>query len=263
MSAMARFRIHWLPLVVLVLAGLASSGRAQQICEGFGPQAPRDIVRSAGENPVRFSMALSASEMSLCNIHAHRSAEHRGPGYSMEAPDESGYICNATESLSEAELAPLEGGPMPFDDVAPGDTIEVHWVFTSCDVQPGPGLTSCSSPTCTNPQLRVESQVFLVVNDEAAPAMSAYALSRGGDLPQPRELPEGDPVVYAGSTTGPDYSEQTCSPFQVTWSVRPDCMKLSARSLSEWAESDPIFDAEHADGIRALVTDLRLLSSID
>ena len=49
-----------------------------------------------------------------------------------------------------------------------GDTIEVHWVHSSCDVAPGSGLGSCMNDSCKNPQLRVESQVFLVVNDPEA-----------------------------------------------------------------------------------------------
>jgi Delta carbonic anhydrase len=268
MASTASFRLALLQsAAMLAVAGLAPSVTAQVVCEGFGPQAPRDIVAAAGENTARFSLAPPASAMSLCNIHAHRSAEHRGPGFSTEAPDGSGYICNATRDLTDAKRAPLEGGPNAFGDVAPGDTIEVHWVFTSCDVEPGPGLTSCSSAECANPELRVESQVFLVVNDEAAAgtvaAMSDYALAEGGDLPQPRALPDGEPVVYGGSTTGPTYSEQICSPLGVTWSVRPECARLSARSLRDWAESDPVFDEHHAHGVRALVTDPRLLSGIN
>ncbi len=55
-----------------------------------------------------------------------------------------------------------------FHGVKPGDTIEVHWVHTSCNITPGEGLGSCLSDACANPQLRVEAQVFLVVNDPEA-----------------------------------------------------------------------------------------------
>eukprot|EP00903_Cladosiphon_okamuranus_P004313 g4311.t1 len=50
----------------------------------------------------------------------------------------------------------------------PGDTIEVHWVHSSCDVEPGAGLGSCLSDSCANPNLRVETQVFTLVNDSSA-----------------------------------------------------------------------------------------------
>ena len=52
--------------------------------------------------------------------------------------------------------------------VEPGDTIEFHWVHNSCDVAPGQSLGSCLSTTCANPDLRVETQVFTVVNDRSA-----------------------------------------------------------------------------------------------
>jgi hypothetical protein len=36
----------------------------------------------------------------------------------------------------------------------------VHWVYSSCAVQPGQGLGSCLSAARANAQLRVEAQVF-------------------------------------------------------------------------------------------------------
>ena len=59
--------------------------------------------------------------------------------------------------------------------VSNGDTIEVHWVHTSCDVTPGEGLGSCLSDKCANPELRVEAQVFLVVNDSNALDFADFA----------------------------------------------------------------------------------------
>ena len=47
-------------------------------------------------------------------------------------------------------------------------TIEVHYVFSSGQVTPGPTLGACLSETNINPQLRVEAQVFVLVNDEEA-----------------------------------------------------------------------------------------------
>lgn len=73
---------------------------------------------------------------------------------------DSGYQCSMSKNLSSAELAPTKvticGGE--HGDLQPGDTIEVHWVYTSCDVQPGPTLGSCLSDACANPDLRVETQ---------------------------------------------------------------------------------------------------------
>ncbi|ETX16462.1 hypothetical protein OCH239_01085 [Roseivivax halodurans JCM 10272] len=204
--------------------------------------------------------------MRLCNIHVHAQAEHKGPGYSVpagEGPD-GGWACNDTWRLSPSDLAPTSR--RNFEGVSPGNTIEVHWVFTSCPVAPGPGLGSCLSETCTNPELRVEAQVFLLVNDPDALDFSdfSYRGHTADGRPQPRALPTGtgDPVTFAGSTTGSSYSQSACSPLQVTWSVRPDCARLDIGSLHDWAESGNVFDEHHAHGVRHIVTAPELLSPI-
>jgi hypothetical protein len=141
----------------------------------------------------------------------------------------------------------------------------VHWVHTSCDVKPGEGLSSCLSEQCANPQLRVETQVFLVVNDPNAADFGAFAyggnISKG--LHQAKSMPTetGEPIVFAGSTTGPSYTEEKCSPMQVTWSVRPSCMKINIASLNTWCKGNA-FNENHAHGVRQLVTTPELLSPI-
>ncbi|MBY6166130.1 cadmium carbonic anhydrase [Pseudooceanicola nitratireducens] len=242
------------------------------LCQGFGPQTPRDIGNAQGRNPVRFPAAPPPDQMNLCNIHMHTNAEHRGPGFMSAAVKDGasgagGYICNNADQLTPAELEDPAFGHGTFDGVKPGDTIEVHWVYSSCDVAPGPGLGSCLSPACANPTLRVESQVFLVVNDPYALDFMAFA--HGGHQaegrPQPRSLPldTGTPVVFAGSTTGPKYDQATCSPLQVTWSVRPRCARVDITSIYEWALEGNVFEEDHSHGVRALVTAPELLSPID
>ena len=80
---------------------------------------------------------------------------------------------------------------------------------------------------------------------------------------QAKSLPKntGKPVEFLGSTTGPKYTEQTCSPLQVTWSVRPKCAKIDINSLSKWCEGN-VFEEDHAHGVRKLVTNPKLLSKI-
>ncbi len=82
-------------------------------------------------------------------------------------------------------------------------------------------------------------------------------------LNQVPNLPDtlGTPVVYEGSTTGPGYNEKG-SPFQVTWSVRPQVAKVNIGSLGDWLEDNP-FDEDHAHGVRNLVLNPDLLSAID
>ncbi|TMP35592.1 delta-class carbonic anhydrase [Pseudoalteromonas rubra] len=246
-------------LTLLTFNALANS------CEGFGPQTPRDIDQLHGENKRVFSLAPPASEMNLCNIHFHKNAEHKAKDFSVFAGNgkHGGYQCNATSSLTEAELRAPKGKVCK--NVKPGDTIEVHWVHSSCDVAPGKGLGSCLSNACANPDLRVETQVFLVVNDEDA--LDFNDLSYDGNIVngyhQAEYIPQttGKPVEFLGSTTGPSYSNKQCSPLQVTWSVRPACAKVDINSLATWCE-DNVFEEDHAHGVRQLVTDPKLLSPI-
>ena len=250
-----------------VAASVAMTGMVHaEICVGFGPQTPRDITTMAGSNSQVFPLAPVSTELNLCNIHSHTNAEHKGPGFSVFVNDSTygGYACNETADLTEAERA-MPGEEPVYGQVKPGDTIEVHWVHTSCQVTPGPGLGSCLSDSCANPTLRVETQVFLVVNDDSALDFTTFDYK--GDIVngfhQPAALPTGtgEPVVFRGSTTGPSFSQATCSPLQVTWSVRPQCAKVSYSSLQEWAKSNQ-FDEKKSHGVRQLVTAPELLSPI-
>ena len=238
-------------------------------CVGFGPQTPRDIDNHAGENSRIFTPAPAPTAMNLCNIHFHINAEHKAKDFSIYAGEGEhghggGYRCLASEHLSKAELAAPQNPVC--HGAKPGDTIEVHWVYTTCDVKPGKGLGSCLSKACANPELRVETQVFTVVNDPSALDFGDF--SYGGHVVdgyhQAKALPSGTgkPVEFLGSTTGPSYSEQTCSPMQVTWSVRPQCAKVDINSLGKWCEGN-VFDEDHAHGVRQLVTNPKLLSKIE
>ena len=240
---------------------------AEDACEGFGPQTPRDIDNNQGNNKQIFSIAPGFEDMNLCNIHFHVNAEHKAKDFSIYAGDGEnglggGYKCLASSSLTKSELKqPKENY---CKGVKPGDTIEVHWVHSSCDVTPGKGLGSCLSEKCANPNLRVETQVFLLVNDTSAMNFNdfVYNADSSGNFHQAKALPAntGTPVVFTGSTTGPSFSEQVCSPIQATWSVRPKCAKLSISSLSEWCKSN-IFKEDYAHGVRKLVTNPDLLST--
>lgn len=254
----------------LILAATALPAAASgALCTGFGPQAPRDITNPEGLNHSYFNRAPGPQHMNLCNIHTHTNAEHRGPGFLIFAGegDHGGYRCNATDTLTEAELEDPAHGHGGFHGVKPGDTIEVHWVYSTCDVAPGPGLGACLSDTCANPQLRVEAQAFLVVNDPDALDFRDYVyaghLEHG--LHQPMALPEGTgrPVVFAGSTTGTSYNQGVCSPMQVTWSVRPNCARLDVASIYSWGEIGNAFEEDHSHGVRQLVTAPKLLAPMN
>ena len=87
--------------------------------------------------------------------------------------------------------------------------------------------------------------------------------------PQAKSFPElGEPVVFRGSTTGPGFNateehDASCSPLQVTWSVRPQCGIINIDSLDAWCKGNNVFNENHAHGIRHLVTKPELLSPIN
>ena len=237
---------------------------------GFGPQSPRHIGDVRGENPIRFSTALSFSEMNLCNIHFHKNAEHAGGEFTQYAGDgdghgfQSGYVY--TGKLTTKERAPVQSAACPsaHDALKSGDTIEVHYVFSSAQVTPGPTLGACLSETNINPQLRVEAQVFVLVNDEEAldfTDLTAIETESGYQQAPNIPIDTGTPIAYAGSTTGPSYNEAG-SPLQVSWSVRPSVAKVNIGSVAQWCEGN-VFNEDHAHGVRNLVVNTKLLSPIE
>lgn len=236
---------------------------------GFGPQSPRDIDSANGSNSRNFGAAPASTEMNLCNIHFHENAEHKGGEFTNYAGNGDGHGYGTgyeyTGDLSDAELAPvgMKIGAGEHGDLEPGDTIEVHYVYTTAKVKPGPTLGSCLSDSIGNPQLRVETQVYVLVNDSAAlDFMELTELGVVNGLNQAVNIPSntGTPVQYGGSTTGPGYNEKG-SPFQVSWSVRPQVAKVNIKTVDMWLK-DNVFDEDHAHGVRNLVENQDLLSSI-
>lgn len=238
--------------------------------KGFGPQAPRDIDSAAGKNSIVFNAAPAYTEMNLCNIHFHKNAEHKGGEFTVYAGngDGHGYLSGYKYSgtLSHAEKAPTthEICPSEHGSLYPGDTIEVHYVHSTAQVKPGPTLGSCLNDSIKNPQLRVETQVYVLVNDQNAldfGDLTKHDIKNG--LHQALNIPAntGMPVQYEGSTTGPSYNEQG-SPFQVSWSVRPKVAKVNIETVGEWCKGNA-FKEDHAHGVRNLVVNPDLLSHID
>ena len=234
---------------------------------GYGPQSPRDIDLITGNNQRTFEAAPAYTEMNLCNIHFHENAEHKGGEFTTYAGngDGKGYGTGFKYDgkLSAAELAPYSTkvGENEHGDLEPGDTIEVHYVHTTAKVEPGPTLGSCLSEAIKNPQLRVETQVYVLVNDENAldfTELTSHEVVNG--FHQATNIPTntGTPVKYDGSTTGPTYNEKG-SPFQVSWSVRPKVAKVSISSVDAWLKGNT-FDEDHAHGVRNLVLNPNLLS---
>lgn len=237
--------------------------------KGFGPQSPRDLNGVEGSNSRAFSAAPSSTKMNLCNIHFHKNAEHKGGDFTKYAGNgdghgfQSGYKYSGELSAAELKSVGHDVCPSKHGGLSTGDTIEVHYVHSTAKIKPGPTLGSCLSDAIKNPQLRVETQVYVLVNDKSAldfANLSQFAENNG--YYQATNIPNntGAAVQYAGSTTGPGYNEKG-SPFQVTWSVRPHVAKVNIESVGTWCKGNA-FNEDHAHGVRNLVVNPDLLSVI-
>lgn len=237
--------------------------------KGFGPQSPRDIDAVSGNNLRMFNSAPQPTEMNLCNIHFHKNAEHKGGEFTQYADNGdgygylSGYKYSGELTASELKSSGSEICPSKHGALSAGDTIEVHYVHSTAQVKPGPTLGSCLNDAIKNPQLRVETQVYVLVNDKNALNFGELTkYSKKNDLHQALNIPSntGTAIQYAGSTTGPSYNEKG-SPFQVTWSVRPNVAKVNIDSVGTWCKGN-IFNEDHAHGVRNLIINPDLISKI-
>jgi len=238
---------------------------------GFGPQAPRDIDLTSGANEILFDTAPLASQMNLCNIHFHENAEHKGGEFTEYAGNGDGHGYGSgykyVGELTTAELTATTEEICPSEDhgsLEPGATIEVHYVHSTSEVDPGPSLGACFNDAIGNPQLRVEAQVYVLVNDENAldfADLTAHDKTSGKNQVLNIPTNTGTAIQYEGSTTGPGYNEEG-SPYQVSWSVRPQVAKVNIDSVGEWCKSN-VFEEDHAHGVRNLVQNPKLLSEIN
>ena len=237
--------------------------------KGFGPQAPRDIDSKDGKNGIIFNSAPEYTKMNLCNIHFHKNAEHKGGEFTTYAGNGDGYGNKSgykySGKLSALELIPVNDKICSNDHGAlnVGDTIEVHYVHSTAQVTPGATLGACLNESTKNPQLRVETQVFVLVNDTKAldfNKLTEYSVKDG--YQQALNIPSdtGTAVQYEGSTTGPTYNE-IASPLQVTWNVRPKVAKVDINTVGAWCKGN-IFKEDHGHGVRNLVVNPKLLSEI-
>jgi hypothetical protein len=235
-----------------------------------GPQSPRSILDGSGNQAANLAKAPPFEALNLCNVHFHRGAEHRGHGFldPADPAENRDFVCNEDPEIeaTKERYRPTRGKEVECSELSPNDTIEIHWVFTSCPVNTE--RTSLNACLCDGQQLRVESQVFLLSDKDTAVKMSELAefgKNNTGSSPVPAPvqsiLKNRDSVEYLGSTTGPHFTNEVCSPFLVTWNVRKNCEKLSVKELKNWCE-DNEFKAEAAHGARGLVTDRTRLSII-
>jgi len=240
-----------------------------------GAQAPRDIDSVVGTNSKKTVTAPSYTQMNLCDIHFHISAEHKGGEFTQYAGNGDGHGYGTgykySGSLTHEEKAPYahDGSKLftnAHNPLESGDTFEVHYVYTSNTGDTlGHSLGTCLVDGKAD-FLRVETQVYVAVNDRDALDFTNLTKVSGdgtvGNLYQAANIPNntGTPVQYEGSTTGAGYNKKV-SPYQVTWNVRPKVAKVDIKTVGEWC-LDNEFDEDHAHDVRNLVKNPLLLSPI-
>lgn len=240
---------------------------------GFGPQSPRDIRVKNGSNTSSFKLAPTYDKMNLCNIHLHKSAEHQGANFEKSAGNGNGngvgtgFVHALILSAAEKEKSSVQHTSQGtgHSTLEPGDTIEVHYVYSTADVKPGEGLGSCFTDAVVNPQLRVEARVFAVVSGDIGVDFGKITtVGKTGNFQQAINIPAApakDAVEYMGSTTGPGYN-LVGSPYQVSWNVRSTVTKVKLSSIETWFGGNE-FKENHPHPVRNLVTNLDLLSPIE
>lgn len=238
--------------------------------KGYGPQSPRDIDQSYGLNQRAFGAAPNRNKMNLCNIHFHKNAEHKGGNFTTYAGNGNGKGSNTgfvyDSKLTSSQLKPVKNKVCASkgNSLQSGDTLEVHFVYSSAQVKPGPTLGACLADSTMNPGLRVEGQVIVLANDKNAQKFDELTKVEAiNGYYQAPNIPTntGIPVEYLGSTTGPSYNEKA-SPLQVSWSVRPEVAVVDINSIKDWCKGNE-FDEDHAHGVRNLVQNPKLLSPIN
>ncbi|WP_208984114.1 delta-class carbonic anhydrase [Roseibium aggregatum] len=75
--------------------------------------------------------------MTLCDIHFHKNAEHRGGDFTTFAGNGdgrgygTGFLYDGRLSAAELALRQRPVGSNTGDELIPGDTIEIHFVFST------------------------------------------------------------------------------------------------------------------------------------
>ena len=262
----ARAAVALLPAVVLLAPSGGANGAdkretAQVQLEQLSAQAKETLARQAQLQSTAEEIKADRTELKRRLIEtAERIKESEAQIEEAEAKlarlGDRERILRASlkarrESLADvlAALQRLGRTPPPALMVRPQDALEA--------------IRSAILMGAIVPELRVEAQVFVLVNDPNALDFGKLAEhGQKNGLHQALNIPAdtGRPVQYAGSTTGPSYNE-VGSPFQVSWSVRPKVAKVNIASVGEWCKGNA-FDEDHAHGVRNLVTNLELLAPI-
>jgi len=236
---------------------------------GFGPQSPRDIDEVSGINGRVFETAPAYTEMNLCNIHIHESAEHKGGEFTTYrgngdgAGSSTGYVYSGEHHGCGARRH--RHGDRCRRVRQPGSGRHDRGSLHALDSSGRHGPESRCLPQRVHRQpstARGNAGVRAGLRRDCTGFRRTDRICRSEGFHQAINIPSdtGAPVQYAGSTTGPGYNGKG-SPLQVSWSVRPEVAKVNIRSVGTWID-DNVFDEGKAHGVRNLIVNPGLLSPI-
>ena len=239
-----------------------------QTLEQAGGNVTRGYVGGMDAGPRR-PITQPYSQVGLCpvNVHWHLGAEHLSVGQYDEygtGPPTTNSSGSGSSSSGRRQLAVGErrGGrchyyrntdpkfTTPYNwrfctNMKVGETYEVHWPHSAagaCGTQwqmqsPFYDGVFCRdgiitiAPLNTYQKIGVQSQTFVVVNDEAyyQPNLFKGMLTHGQ---------HGlDMAMYTGSTTGTSRNNQVCSRYTpITWQVDRKCHLVSASSFDKMCQ---------------------------
>ena len=239
-----------------------------QTLEQAGGNVTRGYVGGMDAGPRR-PITQPYSQVGLCpvNVHWHLGAEHLSVGQYDEygtGPPTTNSSGSGSSSSGRRQLAAGErrGGrchyyrntdpkfTTPYNwhyctNMKVGETYEVHWPHSAagaCGTQwqmqsPFYDGVFCRdgiitiAPLNTYQKIGVQSQTFVVVNDETyyQPNLFRGMLTHGQ---------HGlDMAIYTGSTTGTSRNNQVCSRYTpITWQVDRKCHLVSASSFDKMCQ---------------------------
>lgn len=255
-------------------------------CEAALTQSPADVTEgSQGLRDPTGTLIHDYEEAGLCqvNVHWHLGAEHRSAGQYDVDGDEflantyvgkadngqhrrmlggkavPGFMCRGYDAKDPKYTKPYDWKYCK--DMRVGLTYEIHWPFSSAGhcgrLSDGLGGVFCHSHAPNG--IGVQGQVFTVVNDDA---YDVADLAHGMDLTLAKHVSK-----YTGSTTGPKYNNDVCSPYApISWHVDRDCHLVSAKSfdnLCKYMKEEHGMSGDiEAHGSRELVADAWVTSRV-
>ena len=248
-----------------------------------GEQSGANVTRGyvGGRNSTAKPITKPYREVGLCpvNVHWHIGTEH----YSVGEYDETGtgpldfhegrqgFQCKYYDETDPKFTTPYNWEHCIGMTI--GQTYEVHWPHSEAGMCNTPWQYQtpfydgvfCTDGVIENTaqQIGVQSQTFVVVNDEDYFYPDLFT----GMIVDETSDKGIDLAIYTGSTTGTQRNNYICSPFSpITWQVDRKCHMISASSFDKMCgemkqQADNMDDDLYAHGSRELVDDIHVANN--